>query len=281
MGNSGSKSASITTLPASTDTALHPFAGYASAAYCSPASTLTWSCGANCELNPGFVPYASGGDGVTEQSWFVGYDPALDTVISAHQGTDPSNILDLLEDVSFTLTNLDSGLFPGIDSSIKVHSGFAGAHALTAADVLEAVTTAIAAHGASHVSLVGHSLGGALSLLDAVYFPLHLPSNITYTTFTFGLPRVGNQAFADYIDNNGQSLTHVTNKADVVPILPGRFLGFVQASGEVHIEESGDLVSCPGQDNTNSDCIAGAVSTVFDGSIGDHDGPYAGVTMGC
>ena len=33
--------------------------------------------------------------------------------------------------------------------------------------------------------------------------------------------QVGNQAFADYLDANIH-LTHINNKKDVVPILPGR-----------------------------------------------------------
>jgi hypothetical protein len=40
-------------------------------------------------------------------------------------------------------------------------------------------------------------LGAALALLDSVFLPLHL-SGFTFTTVTMGMPRVGNQAFADY-----------------------------------------------------------------------------------
>ena len=40
-----------------------PFTHYASTAYCKPASTLAWNCGANCQANPTFEPVASGGDG--------------------------------------------------------------------------------------------------------------------------------------------------------------------------------------------------------------------------
>ena len=58
---------------------------------------------------------------------------------------------------------------------------------------------------------------------------------------------MGNQEFADYVDAHVTSLTHVNNKKDPVPILPGRFLGFVHPSGEVHIDNSNYWVSCPGQ----------------------------------
>ena len=53
----------ITTLSAAQIASFKPFTHYASTAYCKPAQTLTWSCGANCNANPGFKPIASGGDG--------------------------------------------------------------------------------------------------------------------------------------------------------------------------------------------------------------------------
>lgn len=43
---------------------------------------------------------------------------------------------------------------------------------------------------ATRVTIVGHSLGGAIALIDAVYLPLHLPSGTTFKTVTFGMPRV-------------------------------------------------------------------------------------------
>ena len=65
---------------------------------------------ANCEANQGFQPSASGGDGTYTQfceQWlafgkdnknrdphlgYVGFDPDHDTVIVAHQGTNPASL---------------------------------------------------------------------------------------------------------------------------------------------------------------------------------------------
>lgn len=58
--------------------------------------------------------------------------------------------------------------------------------------------------------------------------------------------QVGNEAFANYVDAHVTSLNHINNKKDLVPILPGRFLGFHHPSGEVHIQESNAWVACPG-----------------------------------
>jgi predicted lipase len=74
---------------------------------------------------------------------------------------------------------------------VEVHNGFKDEQAKTAASVLSAVQTGMSKHGATKVTLVGHSLGAALSLLDSVYLPLHLPSSTTFKTIIYGLPRVG------------------------------------------------------------------------------------------
>lgn len=82
-----------------------------------------------------------------EHAGYVGYDRNLNTVIVAHQGTNPSEMhvkIDpayfmfsynfsresLVTDGDFFLKNLDSALFPGISSSIEVHSGFADEQAM-------------------------------------------------------------------------------------------------------------------------------------------------------
>ncbi|KAF7967517.1 hypothetical protein HWV62_34004 [Athelia sp. TMB] len=248
--------ASITALSTSQINAFTPYTYYASAAYCAASTTASWSCGG-----------------------YVGYDASLQTVIVAHQGTNPSEILPLITDASIATENLDSTLFPGISTSIEVHSGFAKAQAAVATQVLAAVQTAMSKGNTKTVTLTGHSLGAAISLLDSVYLPLHLPSTTTFKTIVYGLPRVGNQAFANYVDSN-LHLTHINNEEDPIPTVPGMFLGFHHPSGEVHIQDSGEWASCPGQDNPSTSCIVGDVPNILDGTESDHDGPYNGVTMG-
>ena len=130
--------------------------------------------------------------------------------------------------------------------------------------------------------MTGHSLGAALALLDAVYLPLHLPSGTRMRMVGYGMPRVGNAAFADYVDaSSALTLTHVNNRKDPVPIVPGRFLGFVHPAGEVHIQDSGSWDACPGQDNESTLCIVGDVPNVLESDISDHLGPYDdGISMG-
>ncbi|KAK0202422.1 alpha/beta-hydrolase [Desarmillaria ectypa] len=269
---------SVSALTSAQVSAFKPYSFYASAGYCQPSTTLTWTC-VPCKANPSFKPLASGGDGTDVQFWYVGYDPSLNTIIVGHQGTDTSKILPVITDLDFFLTNLDGSLFPGIGSNIKVHSGFKESQADTATKVLSSVKTAMSKYSTTSVTVVGHSLGGAIALLDAVYLDLQLPT-ASVSVISYGMPRVGNQAFADYVDAH-VNVSHVNNKKDPVPILPGRFLGFHHPSGEKHITDSNVWVTCPGQDNEDGRCTVGEVSNVLVGDAEDHTGPFDGVTMEC
>lgn len=114
--------------------------------------------------------------------------------------------------------------------------------------------------------------------------------------------------------------SRITHNEDIVPIVPGRFLGFVHSGGEKHIDPSVNWWACSGesalrlswftemrahgdvgQDNeADPQCSTGEVDNIFDGSVSDHDvsifancsclrpnellskGPYDdGITMGC
>ncbi|KAI0027798.1 lipase [Vararia minispora EC-137] len=249
--------------------AFEPYAGFATAAFCPPTKTIDWSCGKNCDINPAFIPTASGGDGGLTHSVVVG-----------HQGTNTSNFLAVLVDANFVLTPLNSTLFPGLPSSILVHDGFENSHANSALTVLAAVKAAIARFDTTSVTVVGHSLGAALALLDGVFLQLHLSSEASVQTIGFGMPRVGNQEWADYVDAH-LNVTHVNNKQDPIPVLPPIFLGYHHPSGEIHIEDSGAWVSCLGQDNPSPHCSHGDVANIFEWNATDHLGPYDGVIMGC
>ncbi|KAH9970959.1 Alpha/Beta hydrolase protein [Lactifluus volemus] len=257
----------ITTLSSTQIDAFAPFTNFASAAYCNPSTTGNWSCGANCDANPDFQPVASGGDGDITQFWFVGFSPSLSTVIVAHQGTEPTQFFADLTDLDFFLEPLNPSLFPGIPSSVQAHNGFAREHARTAPGILSAVQQTLSAHGGSSVTVVGHSLGAALSLLDAVFLSLQLP-NVNVNMVGYAMPRVGNQDFANFVDSQLSGLvTHINNKKDPIPT--------------IHQQDSGEWDACPGQDNPSNLCIVGDVPNVFVGKVSDHAGPYAGITIGC
>jgi predicted lipase len=122
------------------------------------------------------------------------------------------------------------------------------------------VQQTLSAQGVSTVTVVGHSLGAALALLDGLFLSLNLPS-VTVKVVGYGMPRVGNQAFADFVDNQlGGLVTHINNEEDPVPTLPGRFLGFHHVSGEIHIQDSGTWDVCPGVSSLRISCTSCAVA---------------------
>ncbi|KAJ2928530.1 hypothetical protein H1R20_g8554, partial [Candolleomyces eurysporus] len=230
-----------------------PYTWYASTAACNPTNTSAWNCGTKCSANPSFIPIASGGDGGKVQYWFVGYDPSLQTIIVSYQGTDPSKITPLI-------------------------TVLREAHAASADAVLAAVRTGLSKYGVNKVTLTGHSLGGAIAIIATAHLAVQIPG-VTLRTITYANPRVGNKAFVDFV-NARSEMIRVTNLHDIVPILPGRFVGYAHTEGEIHIVKSGAWVSCPGQDNTNSECLIGYVPTLFNGNAGNHLGPYDGITFG-
>ncbi|TFL02251.1 alpha/beta-hydrolase [Pterulicium gracile] len=270
----------VTSVPASTLAGYAPYTQFARAAYCDTNKVATWSCGGACDAVGGFEVSLTGGDGNGIQLYFVGYWPQENAVVVSHQGTDPTQFLSVLTDINILLDPLDSNLFPGVPSNVLVHSGFMNAQATTAVPILEEVRRLMSAHGTNKVVTTGHSLGGAISMLDAMYFKLNIPgANII--SRTYGLPRVGNPEFASYFDGLGIDFVRINNEKDVIPIVPGRGLGFRHASGEIHILGPGRAVSCSGQDNeVDAECQISSVPDIFSGSILDHLGPYEGISTG-
>ncbi|KAF8133739.1 alpha beta-hydrolase [Boletus edulis] len=273
--------ASVTAVSAAQLAALAPYTQFARAAYCSPSIVQDWTCGEACRAVPGFQVSLTGGDGDAIQYYYVGYWPSSNSVVVAHQGTDPIQLSSDLTDVGIIMTSLDPTLFPGVDSSVQVHSGFANEHTQTAQIILNQVKSLISQYGATSVTLVGHSLGGALAELDCMFMALNLPPGIAIRGVTYGTPRVGNSAWTALFDATISDFQRINNKKDIIPIVPGRFLGFSHVMGEVHIMQPNDAVECPGDDNaTDTECTIKSVPNIFDGDILNHLGPYQGIYIG-
>ncbi|XP_058197445.1 phospholipase A1-Igamma1, chloroplastic [Rhododendron vialii] len=70
------------------------------------------------------------------------------------------------------------------------------------------------------LTITGHSLGGALALLNAYEAAASIPG-LPISVISFGAPRVGNIAFRDEIYQMGVKTLRVVLKQDVVPRMPG------------------------------------------------------------
>ncbi|KAL0952903.1 hypothetical protein HGRIS_007120 [Hohenbuehelia grisea] len=176
-----------------------PFSLFAQASYCQPKQIEQWNC-PGCEQLTGFKPTLTGGDGGRTRFHYVGFWPKEKAVVVVHQGTNPKSLKSIFTDLHVTKTRLDSEHFPGVDSKVQVHSGFAAAHAQSAPEILAEARRLLAQQKSRRVILVGHSLGGALAALDALSLRLNLPKHVDVQAVTYGMPRLGNHEFVKLFD---------------------------------------------------------------------------------
>jgi Lipase (class 3) len=148
-----------------------------------------------------------------------------------------------------------------------VHLGFMTSWRNTRCIVIPHVERALSEYPDYQLTLVGHSLGGAVAALASLEFQARgWEPQVT----TFGEPRVGNQAFNAYIDqhfsllnqdSSKNSYRRVTHASDPVPLLPLEEWGYHAHAGEVFISKYdlplgvADLEHCDGDEDPA--CIAG------------------------
>ncbi|KAK4789078.1 hypothetical protein SAY86_020397 [Trapa natans] len=86
-------------------------------------------------------------------------------------------------------------------------------------------------HESLSLTIVGHSLGGSLSVLSALDVVENCTRDIPVAAIVFGCPGVGNKAFDDRCKRYPNlKILHVKNKIDMIPLYPGRLLGYVDDS---------------------------------------------------
>jgi len=153
-------------------------------------------------------------------------------------------------------------------TNCTVHLGFMTSWRHTRPYVLPHVKELVKRYPNYRITLVGHSLGGAVAALASLDFHSR---GWNPTVTTFGEPRVGNEGLTQYIDKTfsngrGNNITdlyrRVTHVDDPVPLLPLTEWGYRMHAGEVFISKSSlapevaDLRYCDGDDDES--CIAGA-----------------------
>ncbi|KAF7314506.1 Lipase-3 domain-containing protein [Mycena kentingensis (nom. inval.)] len=299
----------VTALTQTDLSALDSFTQFARAAYCPVDKLMAWDCGGMsvAAFNRRFINRPQRLAKPTKTLKFPSPEDgempfnSTNSVIVAHQGTDPLALMSVLTDLKVLKGELNTTLFPGIPEGVEAHVGFRDEHALTADQIRDEVKRLIAEKGATQVTTVGHSLGGALAELDALSLRLNLPAEIGVNAVTYGTPRVGNPEFVKFFDSQ-VSLTYTRpigssvnmsrstissastmRTYDLVPIIPGRFLDFEHPKGEIHIidDDTNQIVACPGNDDEDNDeCQIKTVPSILSGNIIDHLGPYNGIFIG-
>ena len=158
------------------------------------------------------------------------------------------------------LTIANDGDCPGC----KVHTGFLFSWVQTRQSIFPVLEELGTIFPEYQVTLVGHSLGGAVAALAALEIHNRLPE-LDISVTTFGEPRVGNEEFAQYLDKElighaerGPHLSahppsetktstcsshmpryrRVTHKDDPVPSLPLDKQGYRSHAGEIYIRST-------------------------------------------
>lgn len=122
-------------------------------------------------------------------------------------------------------------------NNIMIHKGFN--------DLYKAIQSQFVDILHSQLTILGHSLGCALALLLA-----YNCTSSDITIFNYAPPKVGNTAFATYM--NKYAITSVINSADIIPTLP---LSYMLNAGKVYQyahcgkcitfnDAATDLISC-------------------------------------
>lgn len=168
-----------------------------------------------------------------------------------------------------------------------VHAGFWTSWKNSRQTVLSAVTQAQLQYPDYEVTLIGHSLGGAVAALASLeMYSRGFNPRIT----TFGEPKVGNDNMADFInaifnlsltptdggsDHDDMLIRYrrVTHVNDPVPLLPFTEWGYAAHAGEIYISKLDltpslvDIELCTG--NSDMHCIAGAEGDEDDSNARD------------
>ena len=125
--------------------------------------------------------------------------------------------------------------------SIQVHSGFLSAFQTLQIDLLTFIKDRSKGR---KLYLCGHSLGGALAVLNFLFLLLQPRPPSIHGIYTLGQPKVGNAALSEFFSNYGQcKIQRVCNRGDIVPFVPPKHpYGFKACGTLVFISGSGDLL---------------------------------------
>lgn len=174
------------------------------------------------------------------------------------EGTTPS-LFSILHDVNFIPGELPEDMLRAYcDVRVLVFKGFLHAYEDVREATFAQVQRLMQEYNEERVSVTGHSLGGAMALLAGMDYDARLAKGV-YRVITFGMPRVGNDAFARCVDERlGGRFYYVINGKDIVPRVPPRDFGYQHPSGQIWINpaNSDEWKYYPGQENkygANSD----------------------------
>jgi hypothetical protein len=172
-------------------------------------------------------------------------------IIVSFRGTVLTSIQNWITDLTFAKLSP----YPNLPN-VQVHKGFYDAYINISDQVRSELQNLRKLNASAPIILTGHSLGAALSAIGGVDLTLNNFKNLY--SYTFGLPRVGDQNFADFFAANVGGRYRAVNQLDPVPHLPPRIFNFRHPAYEVWFQNDDinfKVCDSSGEDLTCSDSV--------------------------
>ncbi|KAJ2385493.1 hypothetical protein H4S02_004303 [Coemansia sp. RSA 2611] len=235
------------------------YAAYAGAAY---NISDTWNCGYECE-HPGtedtHVEYRWDAPLITSDG-YIARNPSRKIIIVAFRGSAEAG--DWIED--FTGNPVQ---WPETIADSIVVLGFLSGYLVSSSSVVQHTAKLAAQYPDHGISAVGHSLGGARAAMFVADISIKHPQLLPRVQlYTYGQAKVGNPAFAAYMNGLGMPIYRVVNRGDIAPHLPYNNSRIVHFGTEVWITANNKTVVC--QSNDYSLCSESLPPAAF--NIRDH-----------
>jgi hypothetical protein len=197
---------------------------YASTAYCPQSAVSIWNLNPICsDIQTGFTVTNTFYAAATDAFGYVGRNDAQKIIVVAFKGTNPSDIIDWIDDLeSLESYNTPCNLGHGITFNGSV--GFCGYYtSLQALGLANAVLAQVSQYPSYTLYVTGHSLGGAAAAIHiADLLSAWSGGNKNLRLYTFGEPRVGDMTFPNLISaySFANQIFRVVHENDIVPHLP-------------------------------------------------------------
>jgi len=276
----------VTSSPSYDESVAYYLVEFAGISYCSDSfgdKVEHWSCD-RCKRHPQVSYHKTFKASIREftgMGGFLAYDNSTQKLILAVRGTDTIKLTNWIHNAFLYLKPY--GRKDCHDC--RIHAGFLHAYNSVKYEILALL---IDAHHQirtpiTGIYITGHSLGAPIATLAAVDLPDYgYPIELIYT---FGTPRIGNQAAATFISNRlPTNHWRITHRDDPIPHLGPKFLGYRQINNEVWYPKSptGYFIVCNSAEDQK--CEDGAPPKLY-AAFSDHVDymgfPFAATYLGC
>jgi triacylglycerol lipase len=169
------------------------------------------------DIEPKFIESQDGG--LTDTQAAILPDPISNRLYIVFRGSDQP--IDWINNVQFR-----QQIYPYGDgnSEVRFHQGFMTAYFAIRKALLDVVDQ----FKDQHIIATGHSLGGALATIGALdlQYNLGVTDNFTFSVYTYGAPRVGNQALVESFNRRIPDSYRLVYGWDVVTRVPRDWQGY-------------------------------------------------------